>query len=95
MLCAVELVGIVVNKGEDSEAVPYLVLKIERPFLNKNQEVVYDEIIVYGWTGIMNNPKNYYQAGDYLCIKGRLENHPQFKVVVVGEYIRLLYRKKE
>lgn len=95
MLCSVEVVGEVIEKLDDEEGVPYIVVKVERPFLNKEHQPVYDQYIVYGWGGIIETPRLYYEVGDYICIRGRLENHKQFPTIIIGEYMRLLYRNKK
>ena len=71
----------------------YLVLEVNRPYLDKNQALLNDYFKVYRWGildyGIFNN----IVVGSQVAIRGHLINKED-ETIILSEYVKVLYYPK-
>lgn len=90
---SVELIGIVRQISYDESSKQYLVLEVNRPYLDKKQSLLNDYFKVYRWGiidfGIFNN----IVVGCQIAIRGHLINKDE-ETIVLSEYVKVLYYPK-
>jgi hypothetical protein len=90
---SVELIGIVRQVNIDESSKQYLVLEVNRPYLDKNQALLNDYFKVYRWGildyGIFNN----IVVGSQVAIRGHLINKED-ETIILSEYVKVLYYPK-
>jgi hypothetical protein len=90
---SVELIGIVRQVNIDESSKQYLVLEVNRPYLDKNQALLNDYFKVYRWGildyGVFNN----IIVGSQVAIRGHLINKED-ETIILSEYVKVLYYPK-
>lgn len=90
---SVELIGIVRQVNIDTSSKQYLVLEVNRPYLDKNQALLNDYFKVYRWGildyGVFNN----IVIGSQVAIRGHLINKED-ETIILSEYVKVLYYPK-
>ena len=87
---SVELIGIVRGIKNDRSDNQYLVLEVNRPYLDNDQSFLVDYFKVYRW-GIVNfGCFNNIEEGMQVAIRGHLINNNQ-ETIVISELIKVLY----
>ena len=90
---SVELIGIVRQVNFDESSKQYLVLEVNRPYLDKKQSLLIDYFKVYRWGivdfGIFNN----ITEGCQVAIRGHLINKDD-ETIILSEYVKVLYYPK-
>lgn len=90
---SVELIGIVRQINLDESSKQYLVLEVNRPYLDKNQSQLNDYFKVYRWGivdfGIFNN----IVEGSQVALRGHLINKDN-ETIILSEYVKVLYYPK-
>ena len=90
---SVELIGIVRQVNIDASSKQYLVLEVNRPYLDKNQALLNDYFKVYRWGildyGVFNN----IVIGSQVAIRGHLINKED-QTIILSEYVKVLYYPK-
>ena len=85
-----ELIGIVRGIEKDALNNQYLVLEVNRPYLDHDQSLLIDKFKVYRWGivdfGIFQN----IVVGSQVAIRGHLINKED-ETIVLSEYLSILY----
>ena len=91
---SVELIGIIRGIEVDHSSNQYLVLEVNRPYLDSEQSFLNDYFKVYKW-GIVNfgNFSNLYE-GMQIAIRGHLINKEK-ETIVISESVKVLYYPKK
>ena len=90
---SVELIGIVRGIRSDEANNQYLVLEVNRPYLDNELSFISDSFKVYRW-GIVNFGifANIYE-GSQIAIRGHLTNEKD-ETIIIAEYVKVLYYPK-
>jgi len=90
---SVELIGIVREIKKDEVNNQYLVLEVNRPYLDNNQAFLTDNFKIYKW-GIGNFGvfTNIY-IGMQLALRGHLITKNDC-MIIIAEYVKVLYYPK-
>ena len=87
---SVELIGIVRQIGYDKSSKQYLVVEVNRPYLDKEQSLLIDKFKVYRWGivdfGVFQN----ITIGSQVAIRGHLINKDD-ETIILSEYLSVLY----
>lgn len=90
---SVELIGIVRGIANDELNNQYLVLEVNRPYLDNEQSFLSDIFKVYKWGivnfGIFNN----IFEGSQIALRGHLISEKE-ETIIVAEYVKVLYYPK-
>lgn len=92
MVNSVMLVGRLVNEIEEGEN--EIVLRVNRPFKNKDGEYESDLVPITIWDGIVQNAKEYCKKEDVIGVRGRVETKDG-KIVIICEKLTFLSSKNK
>ena len=90
---SVELIGIVRQVNIDEYSKQYLVLEVNRPYLDKRQALLIDYFKVYRWGILDYGTFNNIIEGSQIAIRGHLINQDN-ETIILSEYVKVLYYPK-
>ena len=90
---SVELIGIVRQVNLDESSKQYLVLEVNRPYLDKRQALLIDYFKVYRWGILDYGTFNNIIEGSQIAIRGHLINKDN-ETIILSEYVKVLYYPK-
>lgn len=90
---SVELIGIVRQVNIDESSKQYLVLEVNRPYLDKRQALLIDYFKVYRWGILDYGTFNNIIEGSQIAIRGHLINKDN-ETIILSEYVKVLYYPK-
>ena len=90
---SVELIGIVRQVNLDESSKQYLVLEVNRPYLDKRQALLIDYFKVYRWGILDYGTFNNIIEGSQIAIRGHLINKDN-ETIILYEYVKVLYYPK-
>ena len=87
---SVELIGIVRHINYDLSNKQYLVLEVNRPYLDKEQSLLIDKFKVYRWGSVDFGIFHNIIIGSQVAIRGHLINKDD-ETIILSEYLSVLY----
>ena len=91
---SVELIGIIRGIEVDHSSNQYLVLEVNRPYLDSKQAFLNDYFKVYKWGIINYGTFNNLIEGMQVAIRGHLINNEK-ETIIISEYVKVLYYPKK
>ena len=87
---SVELIGIVRQVNIDESSKQYVVLEVNRPYLDNRQALLIDYFKVYRWGILDYGTFNNIIEGSQIAIRGHLINKDN-ETIILSEYVKVLY----
>lgn len=92
--CSASGVGRVFGIRKDSRNNDYIIVEIERPFFDSQKKVKFDYIPLFDWNDSSRRLTKYYDVGDIVAFKGRVETREEIGIIIVCEQISLILKEK-